>query len=110
MMENEAWGFVRVGREIDYVAMYLGHDVREVRYIAEVDSIVAPSDAGLERPASEYADDAKLADDKRVIKFKPGTLYKLADPIPFKSEYPQALRYTTLEKFKQAKSTDDLFE
>jgi hypothetical protein len=110
MMENEAWGFVRVGRDVDFVAMYIGHDVREVRYIAEVDSIVPPSEAELQRPPSEYVDDAKLADKKRVIKFKPGTLYELEDPIPFESEYPQALRYTTLGKFKRAETTDDLFK
>lgn len=109
LLENEAWGFVRIGSDFDYVAMYVTGDVREVQYIAEVGDIVEPTEANLEREPEEYVDRAKIAEDKLVIKFKPGTLYELEDPIPYETEYPQSLRYTTLAKLKSADTTDKLF-
>lgn len=109
LLENEAWGFVRVGSDFDFVAMYVTGDVREVQYIAEVESVVDTEAAALERNPEEYKDGAKIAEDKKVITFKPGSLYKLEDPIPYETKYPQSLRYTTLEKFRQAETTNDLF-
>lgn len=109
LKENEAWGFVRVGSQFDYVAMYVTGDVREVQYFAEMDEIVEPGEAGLQRDPMEYKDGAKIAEDKMVIKFKPGTLLELEDPIPYETKYPQGLRYTTLGELRGAKTTDDLF-
>lgn len=109
LMENEGWGFVRVGTEFDYVAMYVTGDVREVRYFAKVKELVEPDEAGLERDPRDYKDGAKIAEDKMVIKFKPGSLQELGDPIPFETKYPQGLRYTTLGKLREAETTDDLF-
>jgi len=108
LKENEAWGFVRVGREFNYVAMYVTGDVGEVKYIAEVDEVLPPDQAGLLRDPLAYKDRAELADDKKVIRFKSGSLYELADPVPFKTRYPQALRYTTLGELKAAETTDDM--
>lgn len=108
LKENEAWGFVRVGSEFDYVAMYVTGDVREVRYFATVDEVLSSDEARLMRDIEEYADGAKIAEDKMVITFESGSLYELEDPIPYKSKYPQSLRYTTLGKLKSAKTTDDL--
>lgn len=109
LKENEAWGFVRVGREFDYVGMYVTRDVREVQYFAKVDRIVSPDEADLMRKPSDYKDGAKIAEDKKVILFEKGTLYQLEDPIPFETEFPQGLRYTTLGQFREARTTDDLF-
>jgi len=108
LKENEAWGFVRVGKEFDYVAMYVTDDVREAKYIGRVADIVDPADAELVRGPTDYKDAAKIADGKKVITFEPGSLYELEDPIPFESKYPQGLRYTTLEKLRTAETTDDL--
>lgn len=49
LIENGAWGFVRIGRDPDYVAMYVTGDAQEVRYVAEVDDIVEPDEANSRR-------------------------------------------------------------
>lgn len=109
LKENEAWGFVRVGSEFDYVAMYVTDDVREVKYFAKVQDVVKPDEAELMREPIDYKDRAKIAEQKKVIEFEPGTLYELEDPIPYETKYPQGLRYTTLAKLREAETTDDLF-
>ena len=106
--ENEAWGFVRVGSEFEYVAMYVTGDLREVKYVARVADVVDPDDAELMRKPTDYKDSAKIDDGKKVITFEPGSLYELEDPIPYKSKYAQGLRYTTLEKLRTAETTDDV--
>jgi hypothetical protein len=88
--------------------MYVTGDVREVQYFATVDEIVAPEEADLQRGALEYKDRAKIADDKEVVTFKPESLYKLEDPIPFENKFPQGHQYTTLEKLRTAETTDEL--
>ncbi|MFB6170012.1 MAG: type I restriction endonuclease [Haloarculaceae archaeon] len=108
LKENNAWGFVRVGSEFEYVAMYVTGDVRQVKYLATVRDVVPPEEAELSRPIEEYADGAKIAEDKMVIRFKPGSLYQLEDPVPYETKYPQGLRYTTLGALRTAETTDDM--
>ncbi len=108
LKENNAWGFVRVGSEFEYVAMYVTGDVREVKYLATVKDVVPPEEAELSRPINEYADGAKIADDKMVIRFEPRSLYELEDPVPYETKYPQGLRYTTLGALRSAETTDDM--
>ena len=108
LQENNAWGFVRVGREFEYVAMYVTGDVGQVRYFATVRDVVPPDEAELARPIEEYADGAKIAEDKSVVRFDPGSLYEFEDPVPFETKYPQALRYTTLGALRSAETTDDM--
>lgn len=108
LKENEAWGFVRVGREFDYVAMYVTGDVRQVKYFAEVDRVVSPENADLMREPMDYKDREGIAEEKKVIEFKSGSLFELADPVPFETRYPQSLRYTTLGELRSAETTDDM--
>jgi predicted type IV restriction endonuclease len=108
LKENNAWGFVRVGSEFENVAMYVTGEVRQVKYFATVNDVVPPSEADLSRPIEEYADGAKIADDKMVVRFKPESLYELEDPIPYETKYPQSLRYTTLGALRTAETTDDI--
>ena len=108
LKENNAWGFVRVGQEFDYVAMYVSRDAGEVRYFATMKDIISPDEAGLVRPPGEYVDRAEIADEKVVVRFEPDSLYELEDPIPYKTKYPRSLRYTTLEALRTAETTDDL--
>jgi hypothetical protein len=42
LKENNAWGFVRVASEFEYVAMYVTGDIRQVKYIAKVRDVVSP--------------------------------------------------------------------
>jgi hypothetical protein len=108
LIENEAWGFVRVGSDFDYVAMYVTGDVREVKYFANVRDVVEPDEAELMREPLDYKDRAKIAEGKKVIMFESGSLYELEDPVPFESKYPQSLQYTTLGKLQDAETTDDM--
>ncbi|WP_435196792.1 type I restriction enzyme HsdR N-terminal domain-containing protein [Natronomonas sp. EA1] len=108
LKENEAWGFVRVGSDFDYVAMYVTGDVREVKYFAKVRDVVEPDAAELMREPQDYQDGAKIADGKKVITFESGSLYELDDPVPFESRYPQSLQYTTLGELRSAETTDDM--
>lgn len=108
LLENNAWGFVRVGSEFDYVAMYVTRDSREVRYFASVKDVVPPDEAELLRPPEEYVDRAKIAEDKMVVRFEPDSLYELKDPVPYKTKYPQSLQYTTLGALRNAETTDDM--
>jgi len=108
LKENNAWGFVRVGSEFEYVAMYVTGNVRQVKYFATVKDVVPPEEADLSRPIEEYADGAKIAEDKMVIRFEPDSLYELADPVPFETKYPQGLRYTTLGALRTAETTDEM--
>jgi hypothetical protein len=106
--ENNAWGFVRIGQDPDYVGMYIAKPAQEVRYFAEVDSIVPATEADLASPLESYVDMAKFDRDKKVVRFKEGSLHKLEDPIPHGEYTPQGMSYTTLEKFKRAEQTGDL--
>jgi predicted type IV restriction endonuclease len=108
LKENEAWGFVRVGSDFDYVAMYVTGDVREVKYFAKVSDVVEPDEAELIREPLDYKDGAKIAEGKKVIMFEPGSLYEFEDPVPYESKYPQSLQYTTLGKLRSAETTDDM--
>jgi len=108
LIENEAWGFVRVGSNFDYVAMYVTDDVQEVKYFAKVEEIVEPEQAELMREPSAYKDGAKIAEGKKVINFESESLYELEDPVPFESAYAQSLQYTTLGALRTAETTDDM--
>jgi hypothetical protein len=108
LIENNAWGFVRVGRSPDYVAMYVTQDVREVQYFATVRDVVPPAEAELVREPTEYLNRNEIDDDKMVVRFDPDSLYRLEDPIPYANKYPQSLRYTTLGKFRAADTTDSI--
>ncbi len=109
LKENNAWGFVRIGREFDYVAMYVARDPQEVKYFATVRDVVRPEDANLERPPLEYVDREEVGDGKMVVRFDPDGLYELEDPVPFETKAPQSLQYTTLGALRTAKTTDDMF-
>lgn len=108
LKENEAWGFVRVGSDFEYVAMYVTGDAQEIKYIAEMSDIVEPDEADLMRDPVDYRDGAKIAEGKKVIEFAPDSLYELEDPVPYATKYPQGLRYSTLGDLREAETTDDM--
>jgi hypothetical protein len=108
LLENEAWGFVRIGSEFDYVAMYVTGVLREVKYFAKVKDIVEPGEAELAREPEDYQDGAKIAEGKKVIRFEPGSLHEFEDPVPYETAYPQSLQYSTLGALRTAETTDDM--
>jgi hypothetical protein len=109
LRENNAWGFVHIGREPRYVGMYISEDVQEVRYVAKVKEIVPAPEATLARTLESYVgDQSEFDESKKVIVFEPGSLYELSDPIKFESRVPYSLRYTELGRFRDATTTDDV--
>lgn len=108
LKENNAWGFVRLGREPKYASIYLTNEKR-VKYFAEVDKIVPANKAKIARSPDNYIEKARFDPNKKVIFFKTNTLKELTDPIPYKEKAPQGHIYTTLKKFKAAKTTVDLY-
>lgn len=108
LRENNAWGFVRVGDEPEYVGMYVASPEQQIRFFAKVDEIIPANEANLAKPTEEYTDKAKFDPDKKVIKFKQGSLYQIENPIKYDGYTPQSLVYTSLKKFKEADSTSDL--
>jgi len=109
LKENNAWAFVRVGTEFDYVAMYVSGDVRQVKYFATVKDVVRPNEANLQRPPLSYVERDEIGEGKMVVRFEPESLYELEDPVPYKTKYPQSLQYTTLGALQTAETTDDMF-
>jgi len=88
--------------------MYVTGDVRKVRYFAKVKDIVDPDEANLAREPEDYQDGAKISEGKKVIRFEPGSLYELEDPVPYETAYPQSLQYSTIGAFRTADTTDDM--
>ncbi len=105
LKENAAWGFVRVGRDFDYIAMYVTGDESAIRYFAEVDEVVDPGEGDLERKLENY----NIGEHNKVIQFKQNSFYELENPIPYESQHAQSRRDTTLDKLREAETTDDLF-
>ncbi len=108
LRENNAWGFVRVGDEPEYVGMYVASPEQQIRFFAKVDEIIPANEANLAKPTEEYTDKAKFDPDKKVINFKQSSLYQIENPIEYDGYTPQSLVYTSLKKFKEADSTSDL--
>uniref|UniRef100_A0A7D5L0A8 Uncharacterized protein n=1 Tax=Natrinema halophilum TaxID=1699371 RepID=A0A7D5L0A8_9EURY len=109
LKENNAWGFVHIDQQPEYVAMYISDDVQQVRYVARVKEIVPSTEATLARTLESYVgDQAEFDENKQVVVFEPGTLYELENPIDYESRVPYSLRYTELGRFKQAETTDDI--
>jgi hypothetical protein len=109
LKENNAWGFIHINQEPEYVAMYISDDVQQIRYVAEVREIVPSTDASLARTLDSYVgDQAEFDESKQVVVFEPGSLYELEEPIAYESRVPYSLRYTELGLFKQADTTDDI--
>jgi hypothetical protein len=109
LKENNAWGFVRINQNPEYVAMYISEDVQAVRYIAEVAKIVPAGEAQLARTLENYVgDQANFDRDKKVVVFEPDSLYRLEDEIPLGDRVPYSLRYTELGRLKSAASTNDI--
>lgn len=107
LKENNAWGFVRVGRNPEFAAMYVSEGESEIRYVAKVRNLVKATEATLACPPESY-DQAKFDSDKKVVFFEPESLYELKDPIPYQNRWLQSLRYTSLGEFREADTTDDI--
>ena len=105
LRDNNAWGFVTMNQEPEFVAMYVSGSEQEVQYFARVKEILDAEDADLARPVEEYP---QFESGKKVVVFQPKSLYELEDSIPYRDRTPYSLRYITLGDFRTATGTDDL--
>lgn len=106
LQENNAWGFVTITREPEFVAIYVSGSEKAVQYFAKVNEIVDAEDAELAHPVGEHP---RFESGKKVVVFEPQSLYMLEDPIPYRDRTPYSLRYITLGDFRTATGTDELF-
>jgi len=106
LQENNAWGFVTITREPEFVAIYVSGSEKAVQYFAKVNEIVDAEDAELAHPVEEHP---RFESGKKVVVFEPQSLYMLEDPIPYRDRTPYSLRYITLGDFRTATGTDELF-
>lgn len=106
-----AWGFVSLGRNPDYCALYITKPDQMLRFIAPVKRIVDAETwfSEHEVEASERVI-SRYDPEKVVIEFEGDSPVELTDPIPWKSGDPivQGLRYTTLESLQAAERVGDL--
>jgi len=110
LKKYNAWGFVTMSRQVPYFALYVGNPESSVLYFGEVESITKPIASKDDIQKIEEKDIESFPSGKRAIHLKPGTLVKLADPLPLKNKRiaPRGIRYTTLEKLINANYAEEL--
>ncbi|ADJ17028.1 hypothetical protein [Halalkalicoccus jeotgali] len=107
--ENTAWEFVRIGQNPESAGLYITGDSGAVVYVGHIKEIMPASDAALSRLLELYTgDQATFDQNTRVVVFEPESLYELSDPIPLATRVPYGLRYTDLESFRTAETTDEI--
>ena len=107
-----AWGFVKLGknRNPKYFALYVGRPNSTVLYFADIESITQPLKSKEDIRKISTEDMGTFKSGKQVVHLKSNSLKKLKDPIPLKNRHaaPLGIRYTTLEKFIETNSIEDL--
>jgi len=110
LKENNAWGFVQMGRNPEYAAFYVAGGPQEIRYVARVKEIVRAKNVTLASDLTAYTGEkATYEPDDQVVVFEPGTLYELEDPISYEGKAPQSRVYTDLGRFKTASTTREAY-
>jgi len=105
---NHAWGFIKIKRIPKYFAIYIGSPIFEIQYIGEVEGVIDPALEG--SPVSTQH--SSYQPGKKVITFKEGRLWKLAEPVKYgklgRGKAPQGLQFHPLTKIANAVTLDDL--
>jgi len=113
LKKYNAWGFVNMREQnIPYFALYVGKPESSISYFGDIESITKPLRSKEDLSEIRETDIEAFEPGKRAIFLKPGTLVKLADPIPLKDNRfaPRSRLYTTLEKLTGANRIQDLWE
>ena len=110
LLRYNAWGFVRIKRKPDYLALYVSSPESKISFFGRVVDVVDPSDPS--SPVKDvYHEYETYEEGKKVIVLQPEALYRLKECIPLGSsmgKVPYGLRYISLNKFLKAKTLDDL--
>jgi len=99
---DDAFRSPEISGSPSFVAGHVDGSRGEVQYVGRVREIIPPEEA-IGTPAGR---DLTVGD--QVVRFEPGRLRELSDPIPAGRRYPRSVRYTDLGSFVRAKTTDDL--
>jgi len=110
LLNHNAWGFVRIKRKPDYLALYVSSPESKISYFGQVKDVIDPSDQ--HSPVKDvYQEYGTYEEGKKIIVLQPETLYRLKEEISLgsiKGKVPYSLRYVSLSKFLKAKTLDDL--
>jgi len=110
LLKHNAWGFVRIKRKPDYLALYVSSPESKISFFGRVEDVVDPSDQS--SPVKDvYHEYETYEEGKKIIVLQPEALYRLKEGIPLGStigKVPYGLRYISLNKFLKAKTLDDL--
>lgn len=99
LLENTAWGYVNMSREVDYIAIYVTEPEQAVKYFGKVKKVMPQEDN--EKLAKEDMEGRQII----VLDW----VAPLANPIKLKGFPLRSLRYTSLQKLLKAKTTEDLW-
>jgi len=106
ILKYASWGFVRIAEHPAYFALYLSSPVSAVRFFAVIDEIVDPQKENCR--VKNYKEYDIYEPGKKVIHLKE-PLIELNDEIPFEGRHIHTIRYTPLEWFIEAETTEDLW-
>lgn len=103
-----AWGFINISREPDYFGLYISSPIQAVRYFGVVDKILDPREG--EHPVKDFKKYEPYESGRKLIILEEDSIIELDDEIPFEGNLIMSLRYTTLNKFIDAETTEDLWK
>jgi len=103
-----AWGFVNLAKEPDYFGLYISSPVKAVRYFGVVDEIIDARDGG--HPVDDFREYEPYEEGDKLILLEKDSIIELEDEISFSGKPVLGFHYTTLDKFIDAESTDELWE
>lgn len=111
LLKYNAWGFIYVGREPKYLALYVSAPYSSILYFGEVLRIESEKGESKFKEISEQ-DMENYTEGKQLIVLKPGSLRRLSEPIQRSKRedafYFRSIAYYPLKKFTDANSIDDL--
>jgi len=108
LLEFGAWGFVNLSKDPDYFALYVSLPISAVKYFGVVDEILDPREE--EHPVKDFRKYESYEEGDKLIMLKKDMIIELDDMIPYKETLIPGFRYTTLNKFIEAETTDDLLD
>jgi len=108
LLKYSAWGFVHIAREPDYFGLYISSPVKALRYFGVVNEIIDPREG--EHLVDDFREYEPYEDGNKLIMLERDSIIELDDEIPFEGNLVFGFRYTTLDRFIDAESTQELWE
>lgn len=107
LLRYGAWGFINLSQEPDYFGLYVSSPISAVMYFGVVEEIIDPKKE--EFTIDDSWKDESYDEGNKLIILKRDMIVELDDPLPYGGTRIQRFRYTTLNKFIDAETTDDLW-